>query len=101
MAQLPGTPRPPVSDFQRIYLPHMLGLVMAAAFVVVGAKMAPRCRLPVAATLAVAWIILSYRIHVWPHASFELRYLSQFIVATIAALAAAVYIWRTESTRRA
>jgi hypothetical protein len=63
--------------------------------------MAPRCRLPVAATLAVAWIILSYRIHVWPHASFELRYLSQFIVATIAALAAAVYIWRTESTRRA
>ena len=40
MVQPPGTPRPQVSDFQQFYLPHLLGIVMAAAFVIVGAKMA-------------------------------------------------------------
>jgi hypothetical protein len=97
VAQPPGTPRPTVTDFQRIYLPHMMGIVMAAAFVIAGAKVAPRWRLPVAAILAVVWMILSYMMHVWPHASFELRYLTHFILASVAALAAVVYIWHSES----
>jgi hypothetical protein len=100
MAQLPGTPRPVESDFQRFYLPHMMGLVMAAAFVIVGAKVAPRWRRPVAAVLAVLWMIFTYLIHVGPHASYELRYLSQFIVATVAGLGAAAYIWFSESRQR-
>jgi hypothetical protein len=100
LAQLPGTPRPPVSDLQRIYLPHLLGIVMAAAFVIVGAKLAPRWRLPAAAVLAVLWMVFSYGIHVWPHASFALRYLSQFMVASVSALAATAYIWYSETRKQ-
>ncbi|HEX2475165.1 MAG TPA: hypothetical protein VHK01_10480 [Lacipirellulaceae bacterium] len=101
MVQPPGTPRPPVSDFQRIYLPHLLGVVMAAAFVIVGAKVAPRWRLPVAGILAAAWIVYSYLLHVMPHGSFELKYLTQFIVATLGAIAATMYVWWAERDRRA
>jgi hypothetical protein len=100
LALPPGTPRPTVSDFQRIYLPHLLGFVMATLFVVVGAKMAPRSRLAVASVLAFLWMIFCYLIHVRPHGSYELRYLTQFIVATLAALAATAYIWNSESRPR-
>jgi hypothetical protein len=100
MAQLPGTPRLPVSDFQRIYLPHLLGIVMAAAFIIVGAKVAPRWRVPVAGILATAWIVFSYLHHVRPHASFELRYLTYFLAATVGALAATIYVWWSERDKR-
>jgi hypothetical protein len=100
LAQLPGTPRPPVSDLQRIYLPHMMAMVMAAAFVIVGAKIAPRWRLRVASVLAALWLVFSYMLHVWPHTSLELRYLTRFIVSTVAALAAVVYIWYSASRKR-
>jgi hypothetical protein len=100
MVQPPGTPRPPVSDFQRVYLPHLLGIVMAAAFVIVGAKIAPRWRLPVAGILAAVWMVFSYLIHVGPHASFELRYLTQFFVATVGAIGAVVYVWWSEGHKR-
>lgn len=101
MVQLPGTPRPPVSDFQRIYLPHLLGIVMAAAFIVVGAKVAPRWRVPVAGILAAAWIVFAYLIHVRPHGSFELRYLTYFMAATVGALAATIYVWWSERDKLA
>jgi hypothetical protein len=101
MAQLPGTPRPQVSDFQQTYLPHLLGIVMAAAFVIVGAKMAPRWRVTVAGILAALWIVFSYLIHGMPHGSFELRYLIRPIVATVSAVAAAVYVWQSERYNRA
>ncbi len=100
MAQLPGTPRPQVSDF-RIYLSHLLGIVMAAVFVIVGAKMAPRWRVTVAGILAALWIVFSYLIHGMPHGSFELRYLIRPIVATVSAVAAAVYVWQSERYNRA
>jgi hypothetical protein len=100
LALPPGTPRPVVSDLQRLYLPHLLGIVMAAAFVIFGAKIAPRWRLPVAATLAALWMLFSYLIHVGPHASFELRYLTHFIVATLSALTATAYIAYAESRQR-
>ena len=96
----PGTPRPPVSDFQRIYLPHLMGAVMAVAFVIVGANVAPRWRVPVAAILAVMWMAFSYLVHVGPHASFELRYLTHFIVATVGAIGATVYVWWSERENR-
>jgi hypothetical protein len=96
----PGTPRPPVSDFQRIYLPIVLGIVMAAAFVIVGAKTAPRWRVRVAGILAALWIVFSYLFHVGPHASFELRYLTHFIVATVGAIAATIYVWWSERNKR-
>jgi uncharacterized membrane protein YccC len=76
----------------------MLGIVMAAAFVIAGAKMAPRWRTPVAAVLAMLWILFSYIIHVRPHASYELRYLTHFIVASVAAFAATTYVWRSDAT---
>jgi hypothetical protein len=92
----PGTPRPQVSDFQRIYLLIVLGIVMAAAFVIVGAKVAPRWRVPVAGILAVMWMVFSYLMHVGPHASFELRYLTHFIVAVVSAVGATAYVWWSE-----
>ena len=99
LAQLPGTPRPPVSDFQRIYLPHLLGIVMAAAFVFVGAKVAPRRRVLVAVVLAAFWTAYAFMIHVLPHASFELRYLARHLTATAAAVAATAYIWYSETQK--
>jgi hypothetical protein len=96
MAQPPGTPRPPVSAFQRIYLPHLLAIVTAAAFVIVGAKVAPRWRVPAAGILAAAWTVFSYLHHVMPHGSFELRYWTYFIVSTFGALAATIYVWCAE-----
>ena len=95
--QPPGTPRPPVFDFQRVYLPHFFSLVMAAAFVFVGAKMAPRSRLAVALFLSVLWLVYSFTIHVLPHASYELRYLTHFLIAMVGALAATAYVWFSES----
>ncbi len=100
MAQLPGMPQPPVSDFQRFYF-HLLGIVMAAAFVIVGAKVSPRWRVPVAGILAAAWIVFSYLIHVRPHHSFELRYLTYFMAATGGALAATIYVWWSERDKLA
>jgi hypothetical protein len=99
VAQVPGTPGPTVSDFQ-IYLHHLLGVVMAVAFVIVGAKVAPRWRVRVAGTLAVMWMAFSYVMHVGPHASFELRYLTHFIVAVVGAIGAATYVWWSETDRR-
>ena len=100
MALPPGMSRPPVSDFQRIYLPHLLAIVMAAAFVFVGAKVAPRWRVPVAGILAAAWVVYSYLTHVMPHGCFELRYWTYFIASTIGALAATIYVWWSEPRAR-
>jgi hypothetical protein len=100
MAQPPGTPRPPVSDFQRLYLPQFFGVVMAAAFVIVGAKLAPRWRVTVALFLSVAWLVYSFMTHVLPHASYELRYFSHFIVATATVLATSAYIWYSERSQK-
>jgi hypothetical protein len=99
MAQPPGTPPPPVSEFQRFYLPHLFGLVMAAAYVIVGAKIAPRWRLRVAAILAVTWMVFSYLIHVRSHHSFELRYWTHFIVASMGVFGANAYIAYSESRK--
>jgi hypothetical protein len=96
MVQPPGMPRPRVSDFQQIYLPHLLAVVMAAAFVIVGAKVAPRRRVLVAGILAALWIAFSFLIHVGPHDSFELRYLARPIVAMVGAVGAAGYVWWSE-----
>ena len=74
---------------------------MAAAFIIVGAKVAPRWRVPVAGILAAAWIVFSYLIHVRPHASFELRYLNYFLAATVGALAATIYVWWSERDKLA
>ena len=100
MAQLPGTPRPPVSDFQRIYLPLLIGILMAGAFVVVGAKIAPRRRVLVAIVLAAFWTLYVFTIHVLLPASYEPRYVARHFISAAAAVAAAVYIWHSESSKR-
>jgi hypothetical protein len=92
MVQPPGVPRIRVSDFQRFYLPHIMGAIMAAAFVIVGAKVAPRYRVAVAAVLAVLWIVYSYTVHVLPHQGHDPRFYRYFFVATIAAAAAVAYV---------
>ena len=43
-----------------------VGFVMAALFVLVGAKMAPRWRTFVAVVLALLWTLYAFLIHVWP-----------------------------------
>jgi hypothetical protein len=88
MVQPPGVPPIRISDFQRFYLPYIMGAIMAAAFVIVGARVAPRGRVAVATVLAVLWIIYWYMEHVLPHDSHDLRYYRYFFVATIAAAAA-------------
>ena len=96
LAQLPGTPPVRVSDFQRYYLPHMIGFVMAAAFVIVGARMAPRWRVPVAVVLAVVWVLYSFSVHILPHWGHDPRHYRYVYVAALSAAAAAANIWYSE-----
>jgi hypothetical protein len=99
LAQPLGAPPVTVPDFQRYYLPHLVGFVMAAGFVLVGAKMAPRWRTPVAVVLAVLWTAYSFLIHVWPHLGHDPRHYRYLYVAAISAAAAAVSIWHSEKTK--
>jgi hypothetical protein len=101
LAQPPGTPPVPVSDFQRYYLPTIIGIVMAAGFVIVGAKVAPRWRLRVAVVLALLWMLYSFAVHVLPHPVRDLRHYQHFIVASIAAAGSAAYVWHSEKSKRA
>jgi hypothetical protein len=96
LAQPPGTPPVPVSDFQRYFLPYLMGFVMAALFVIVGAKISPRRRVLVAIVLAVLWTLYSFVVHVLPHLPHDPRHYRHLYVAAISAAVAAANIWYSE-----
>ena len=100
MTQPPGAPQLPVSEFQRILITILLGIATAAEFVLIGAKFAPRWRLPVGGILGVVWTGFAYLIHVGPLVSFELRNLTHFMAAAVGAVAAAAYVWWSDRDKR-
>ena len=99
LAQLPGTPVVPPSDFHRYVLPRVFGVVMAAAFVVAGAKVAPRGRFATAVVLAIAWIGYSFLIHVFVHLGRGAPNLVHFLLAAVAAAGAAAYVGHSKKSK--
>ncbi len=95
MARLPGTPPPPVTDFQRIS-PRIFGVLIGALFVLAGAKMAPRFRLVTALVLAGLWIGYSFLIHVYVHLGRGTPHYVHFGLAVVAVLLAAALIGYAE-----
>jgi hypothetical protein len=95
MARLPGTPAPPVTDFQRI-APRIFGVLMAALFVLAGAKVAPRWRLMTALVLAGLWIGFSFSIHIFVHLGRGTPNYLDFALAVFAASLAAGLIGYAE-----
>lgn len=95
MARLPGTPPPPVSDFQRI-APRVFGVLMAALFVLAGAKVAPRWRLVTALVLAGLWIGFSFSIHIYVHLGRGRPNYLDFALAVVAASLATTLIGYAE-----
>ena len=96
LAQPPGTPRVPPSDFQRFYLPWIATILMGAAFVIAGAKTAPRGRFATALVLVTLWTLYSLMWHVLVHPVRDIRHYTQFLVATLAAASGAAYIAYSE-----
>jgi hypothetical protein len=93
MAQLPGTPLLLPSDFHRFILPRIFGALMAAAFVIAGAKMAPRRRVATAVGLAAVWMLYSFMIHVLVHLGRGKAHYAHFVMAAVASAGAAAYIF--------
>ena len=97
VAQLPGTPVAPPSEFRRFILPPLSRVVMAATFVIAGAMMAPRRRFAPAIVLAVLWILYSFGYDVLVHGGGGIKYYANFAVAVAAALGAASIFYSAKS----
>ena len=103
-AQLPGTPVTAPSDFQRLFLPWILSILMGLAFVLAGAKAAPRRRFATAVVLAVLWMLYSFSCHVLVHLDGGIphyAHFAHFAVAAAAAAGGAAYIFYSEKRRSA
>lgn len=101
LAQLPGTPVPPVSAFRRFVLPRIFGILSAAVFVIAGAKTAPRRRIPAAVALAIVWGFYSLMSHILVHPGRGLPHYVDFAVAFLAAAGAAAYVLHSEDRKSA
>jgi hypothetical protein len=99
MAQLPGAPAAPVSDFNRYVLPLLVHAVAGALFVIVGVKTAPRGRRVVAIVLASLWCLLALLIHVLLHNSRGVLNYLHFAAAALGAIGAAISIFFSERAR--
>jgi len=98
-AQLPGTAAMPVSDFHRFILPRIFGMLMAAAFVIAGAKMAPRSRLVAAIALAILWTGYCFMNHVLVHLGRGTPHYLDFALAIAAAAGGVAYIFYSEKSK--
>ncbi|MDZ4688464.1 MAG: hypothetical protein SH850_25600 [Planctomycetaceae bacterium] len=96
MAQLPGTPIAPPTIVERYVLPLAFLTAMGLAFVIVGAKTAPRHRPLTAIVLAVLWILYAFQLFVFVHLGRGRPHYLFFFVAVLTALAGVVYIRRSE-----
>jgi hypothetical protein len=97
LAQLPGTPVAPPSEFRRFVLPPISRAVMAATFVTAGAMMAPRRRFTPAIVLAVLWILYSFGYDVLVHHGGGIKYYANFAVSATTALGAAYIFYSAKS----
>lgn len=100
LAQPPGTPRVPPSDFQRIYLAWIAPILMGVAFVIAGAKTAPRRRSATAIVLAGLWMLYSFRWELLVHPVRDIRHYARFLVAMLAAASGVASIACSEKTNR-
>jgi hypothetical protein len=100
LAQPPGSPAIPVSDFQRFVLPRVFGVLMAAAFVIAGALTAPRRRFATASVLAALWIFYCFNIHVLLHLGRGALHYTDFMIAVVAAACGAACIFYFEKSLR-
>ena len=97
-AQLPRAPSE-ISGFRRFVLPHLLGALVAAAFVVAGAKLAPRRRSATAIVLALVWTLSTFAIHVLGHHGAGRPHLKPIAVAMVATACGAAFVWYSERSR--
>jgi len=98
LAQLPGTPAQPPSDFHRFVLPQIFGALMAAAFVLMGAKTAPRFRLATAIVLSVLWMLYAFMMFVFVHLGRGKPHYAHFVIAAVAVAVAAAYVLYSEKS---
>jgi hypothetical protein len=99
VALLPGTPAMPASDFSRYFLHRIFTVVMGAAFVIAGARTAPRYRFATAAVLAVGWVAYSLASHVLVHLGRGTPHYTDFVIAAVAAAGGAAYIFHSEKSK--
>ncbi|MBC7819478.1 MAG: hypothetical protein IAG10_21555 [Planctomycetaceae bacterium] len=99
LAQLPGSAAMPTSDFRRLFLHSVSGLLTAAVFVIAGAKTAPRGRLATAIVLAGLWNLAALSSHVLVHLSRGTPHYMHFVVEAVGAAGAAVAIWYSEKSK--
>jgi hypothetical protein len=98
-AQLPGSPVAP-PGILRVVTIRTFSALMAASFVLAGAKMAPRYRAIVASVLAAMWIGLSFMSHIVIHLGQGTPLYFDFALAIAAVAAAIALIHYTEKPRR-
>jgi hypothetical protein len=98
-AQPPGTPPMQLSEFHQYVLPRIFGILMAA-FVVAGAKTAPRFRLATAVALAAGWIAYAMMNFVLIHLGRGAPHYLNFTLAIAATAGAAGYIFYSERKGR-
>lgn len=99
LAQLPGSAAMPASDFGRVFLHSVSGILTAAVFVIAGAKTAPRGRLATAIVLAGLWGLAALSSHVLVHLSQGTPHYMHFFVEAMGAAGAAVAIGYSEKSK--
>ncbi len=98
-AQLSGSAALPGSDFRRLFLHSVSGILTAAVFVIAGAKTAPRRRLAIAIVLAGLWSLSALSSHVLVHLSQGTPHYTHFVVEAVGAAGAAVAIGYSEKSK--
>ena len=98
VAQPPGSSPMPAPDFRFFLLP-IFSILMGAAFVIAGAKTAPRGRLATAIVLAGLWSLEALMSHVLMQPSRGIRNYTDFIVEAVGAAGAAVAIGYSEKSK--
>ncbi len=99
LAEPLGSPPTPAPAFSRSILFWVIGILMGAAFVIAGAKTAPRYRGTTAIVLASLSILYSLMSHVVVHLGRGTPHYTDFAVAAIAAACAAAYIVYSEKSK--
>lgn len=101
LAQLPGAPETPLTDLSRLILPRLFGALLAALFVLAGARTAPRCRVATAGVLAAFWTTAEFLSHVVLSRGRGVPHYADVVIAAIAAGGAVVYLIRSTRPPRA
>ena len=97
--QPPGSPPPPAPVIPRVVTYRAFSAIAALAFVLAGAKTAPRLRLVVALVLAGLWIAYAFLSRVVVHLPGTPHYLD-FALAIAAAGGGAALIYCAEKSKR-